>query len=56
MVEWEEESQALQTKVIKKVIMSDKKVDQLNAIRPKFWDSISASTYSKKVALQFRAC
>ena len=36
--------------------MSGGKVAWLNAARSKFWDLISALTYSKEVTLQPRAC
>ena len=49
-------SEILQTNAIKGATVSDEKVVQLNAPRPKSWDSTSASTYSKKVILQLKAC
>ena len=56
VVEWEEESQTLQTKAIKRAIVSGEKVDQLNAAGRKSRDLISALTYSGEVTLQPKAC
>ena len=56
VAKWKKESRTLQTKAIKEVTVSGKKVGQLNLTRPMFWDSISASTYGGEVLLQPRTC
>ena len=40
---------------IERAIVSGEKVGQLNAAKPKFWDSILSSTYGEEVILQPRA-